>query len=138
MSKKKGKIQENKLPKFIFAADIPKYITRKEFIHIGEVKIHNNYYTEAGRKIEVSKIWFQRLIYVNQFILMMSLISMITLLSFSAKQESPTLFANFTSGQLMCSNNPLDINTGKTLDRESKKYDNICKNIDNFDSSTGD
>lgn len=126
------KIKEKKIPRFVAAKDVPKYISVKEYIDIGNVKISNNFETEAGQKLDLSKKWFQKLIYVNQFILLMSLLAAFMIFVFLSNNESPTVFANFNTGKLMCSNEPISLNNNKPIGRESEHYQQLCKELTDF------
>ena len=129
------KIKEKKIPRFISASEFPKYVTRREFVEIGIVYKSFNYITHAGQKKELAKKYFPIMIYVNQFILCLSLVSVVVLFVSLKQNESPTVFANFNNGKLMCSNEPIDINNNeKPIGRESKRYNNICSSLQNFDT----
>lgn len=132
MSKKSKKIKEKKIPRFVAAKDVPKYISVREYIDIGNVKINNNFETEAGQKLDLSKKWFQRLVYVNQFILLLSLLAAFMIFVFLSNNESPTVFANFNTGKLMCSNEPISLNNNKAIGRESEHYQSLCKELADF------
>lgn len=129
------KIKEKKIPRFISANDFPKYVTRREFIEIGNVYKETNFITQAGQKQGLAKKYFPMMIYFNQFILCLSIISVIVLFTSLQQNESPTVFANFNNGRLMCSNEPIDINNNeKQIGRESKKYQEICLNLEKFEN----
>lgn len=132
------KIKEKKIPRFISANDFPKYVTRREFIEIGIVHKSANFITQAGQKQGLAKKYFPIMVYINQFILCLSLISIIVLFHSLQQNESPTVFANFNNGRLMCSNEPIDINNDeRKIGRESEKYQDICSNLEKFETQEG-
>lgn len=131
-NKKKKNIKERKIPRFLTISDVPKYYQGKEYLKLAEVRKDFNFYTIAGQRVENSKRWFQRLIYANQFILLVSFISVIILAGLLSNDESPTVFVNFKSGTLMCANEPINLKTEKNIGRESEYYQGLCKELGDF------
>jgi hypothetical protein len=128
------KIKEKKIPRFAAISDLHKYYTAKEFIRMGEVKKEFNYFTHAGMKVELSKKWFPIFIYINQFLLSLSLITTLLILLFLSGGESPTVFANFKNGKLMCTNEAISLKTEKPIGRESPKYQKLCEELNDFNT----
>lgn len=133
MAKAKN-IKETKIPRFLTAKDFPKYYKGKDYYYVGVVKKETSFEVEAGRKVELSKVWFKKLIYVNQFILMLSIFTTIMIFVFLSGNESPTVFANFNTGKLMCSNEPINLKTEKPIGRESEEYKQMCDELSNFNN----
>lgn len=126
-------IKNKKIPPFVTPEDIPKYLKGRDYFEGTMVKKEFNFEYNAGQKLELSKKWYERLIYVNQFFLLMSVFSLILTFLFLSNNESPTLLANFTDGRIMCANEPINLNTEKSIGRESKHYEQLCHKLNDIE-----